>query len=384
MLLYVKVRYVYKLRPGNTAVAKLRAEHTLTRWVWNECVHQFRSGNKPTAAKLDKLLSQARKNASWLRAGSSVVQQQEVRNYAAALSHSFSVPGRRRPRLKTRKNCQQVSLNYTRNGFRLRGGRLHLAGGVTLPVVWSRDLPEQPSSVRVYEDAAGWWWASFVVEREEQALPEAPPSAVGVDWGIAVTATATDPDLDLNYREQAARHARNVKRYQRRMSLHRAQRDAAEQKAYRRAKKRAAREQRRVRWQRRERSRKWAQKVASAHRDVAVEDFKPKFLARSTMARKMHNAAVSSLRRELEDAVAKRGGNLVAVPPAYTTMTCSSCGVRAKHRLPLRQRTFRCDGCGFVGDRDRNAAYVVLQWAGFNPTLEDGSKSATPLGVAAS
>ncbi len=38
-----------------------------------------------------------------------------------------------------------ATLNYTRRGFRLKDGRLHLAGGIVVTVVWSRDLPSEPS-----------------------------------------------------------------------------------------------------------------------------------------------------------------------------------------------------------------------------------------------
>ena len=37
---------------------------------------------------------------------------------------------------------------------------------------------------------------------------------------------------------------------------------------------------------------------------------------------------------------------VVLVPPAYTTMTCSGCGARAKSRLLLSQRVFVCESCG--------------------------------------
>ena len=40
-------------------------------------------------------------------------------------------------------------------------------------------------------------------------------------------------------------------------------------------------------------------------------------------------------------------------------MTCSECGVRAK-RLPLNERTSKCEHCGFSAVRDRNAAAVIL------------------------
>ncbi|WP_297620794.1 zinc ribbon domain-containing protein [Nocardia sp.] len=39
---------------------------------------------------------------------------------------------------------------------------------------------------------------------------------------------------------------------------------------------------------------------------------------------------------------------------------CSSCFARAKQRLELGERTFRCDRCGFTAGRDRNAARVIL------------------------
>ena len=52
----------------------------------------------------------------------------------------------------TRPGLRQAlaSLNYTKRGFRLREGRLHLAGGIVVTVVWSRELSAEPSSVRVY------------------------------------------------------------------------------------------------------------------------------------------------------------------------------------------------------------------------------------------
>ena len=46
-----------------------------------------------------------------------------------------------------------------------------LPKGVTVPVVWSRDLPSQQSSVRVYQDSLGHWHASFVVTRETGQAP---------------------------------------------------------------------------------------------------------------------------------------------------------------------------------------------------------------------
>jgi putative transposase len=89
----------------------------------------------------------------------------------------------------------------------------------------------------------------------------------------------------------------------------------------------------------------------------------PKFLAKSTMARKAADAAIGAAKRELTERGMRAGRKVVLVPPAYTTMTCSECGTRTKERLGLGERTFRCLDCGYTADRDRNAARNILATA---------------------
>ena len=98
------MRYTYRLRPGVTAERALLDEWGRCRWLWNEAVHQFRSGLKPTFGKLSKLLTEARKRMAWLREGSQDAQQQMLRTYAQALDHSFKVNGRGWPQAKKRKS----------------------------------------------------------------------------------------------------------------------------------------------------------------------------------------------------------------------------------------------------------------------------------------
>src|SRR5215211_7269086 len=91
------VRYTYRLRPGAHAERALLDEWHRCRFLWNEAVHQQKSGNKPTFCALSKLLTEARGKSAWLRAGSQVAQQQTLRTYAAALNHSYTVKGRGKP-----------------------------------------------------------------------------------------------------------------------------------------------------------------------------------------------------------------------------------------------------------------------------------------------
>ncbi|GBC59851.1 hypothetical protein DENIS_0792 [Desulfonema ishimotonii] len=52
------------------------------------------------------------------------------------------------------------------------------------------------------------------------------------------------------------------------------------------------------------------------------------------------------------------GKKTLAVPPQYTSQTCSACGEIVKKSLSVR--THRC-ACGFVANRDLNAALNILR-----------------------
>ncbi|WP_239314073.1 RNA-guided endonuclease InsQ/TnpB family protein, partial [Plantactinospora mayteni] len=293
------VRYTFRLRPGVTAGAALLAEWGRCRWLWNEAVHQYKTGRRPTFGKLSKLLTEARARSSWLREGSQVAQQQTLRTYALALRYSFKVKGRGRPRPKRRKDSLP-SLEYTTRGFSIRDRRLRLPGGVSVPVVWSRELPSDPTSVRIYQDSLGYWYASFVVRRDITPAPEA-EGAIGVDWGVTTTATTTDPAYDLPHHGHRKRCAAELAKLQRRMSRRRGPRGVKPSNGYLRAKRQAAKIAKRATRQNTHDARVWAKKIVDNHATIAVEDFKPTFLARSRMARKAADAAIGAAKRELVD-----------------------------------------------------------------------------------
>ncbi len=353
------MRYTYRLRPGVQAVRALETEWHRCRYLWNEAVHQQRTGMKPTFSRLSKMLTEARGRTAWLRDGSQVAQQQMLRTYSQALDHSFKVKGCGRPTVKPRK-VSLPSLEYTTRGFSIRDGRLRLPGKVSVPVVWSRELPSEPSSVRVYRDSLGHWYASFVVRREVDTSVPTATGGIGFDWGVSTTATATDPVYDLPYAGHRKRCAAELARAQRKMARRRGARGQAPSAGYVRARRRAAKISKKAARQNTHAARVWARRVVADHHTIAVEDFTPKFLAKSTMARKAADAAIGAAKRELVECAVRAGRKVVLVPPAYTTMTCSSCGARAKQRLGLDIRVFECAACGHTEDRDRNAARVIL------------------------
>ncbi|MFH8567177.1 RNA-guided endonuclease InsQ/TnpB family protein [Streptomyces sp. NPDC017993] len=383
-------RWTFRLRVSSTACAALRGEWDRCRWVWNECCAKSKhthtrnktrleGADKKTCgpAQLDKMLTDARKGMSWLREGSSVPQQQVIRDFAKSRAKAHKdikegLPVRQRagmPKYKKKREARP-SLNYTRRGFRLKDGRLHLAGGIALTVVWSRALPADPSSVRVYQDSIGHWYASFVVPAEVEPLPET-GRVIGIDWGVRETATTTSDTHDLTHAQHGRTAAQKLARYQRMMARRKPQRGQPGSNGYRAAKKLTAKLHKKVARQRQDTGRKWAKRVVRDHDALAVEDFRPKFLAKSTMARKAADAAISATKSALVEMGRKHGRTVHLVHPAHTTMDCAQCGARTKHALPLSKRTYACTVCGAVSPRDKNSARVMLVRAGLNPAGAD-------------
>ncbi|MFH9617344.1 RNA-guided endonuclease InsQ/TnpB family protein [Streptomyces pratensis] len=383
------VRYTYRLRVSSSARTALLTEWNRCRWVWNECVakslqtHAHNRAHPDSRltcgpAQLDKMLTEARARLPWLREGASVPQQQIIRDFAKARSKALKDIEKRlpvkqhaaMPRAK-RKRDAPPTLNYTTRGFRLKDGRLHLAGGVVLTVVWSRDLPSAPSSVRVYRDSIGHWYASFVVATKTRPLAET-RRAIGIDWGVKETATTTSDLHDLPHPEHGKSAAAKLARHQKQMARRKPAHGTAASKGYRTASRAAAKLHKKVARQRQDTARKWAKRVVTDHDAIAVEDFRPRFLARTTMARKAADAAIGATKRALIEMGRKHGRDIRLVHPAHTTMDCASCGARTKHALPLSERTYTCTACGAVSPRDKNSARVMLVRAGLIPAGAEG------------
>src|SRR5205085_2145584 len=126
-------------------------------------------------------------------------------------------------------------------------------------------------------------------------------------------------------------------KYQRMMARRKPKRGQAGSKGYREAKRQTAKLHKKVARQREDTGRKWAKHVVRDHDRLAVEDFKPKFLAKSTMAKKAADAAIGATKRALVEMGRKHGRAVHLVNPAHTAMDCAHCGARAKHRLPLSE-----------------------------------------------
>jgi putative transposase len=297
---------------------------------------------------------------AWLADVSSVVLVQALRDLHTAYRNFFSsVTGKRKgpkvapPRFKSRKDRKQ-SIRLTANGFSLRpNGRLYVAKVGDLRVKWSRTLPSTPTSVTITMDAAGRYWASFVVDTTPDILPEA-GTDTGIDLGLNHFAVLAD-GRKVDSPKFLRRAEKRLKRMQKALS-----RKAKGSNNRDKARKKVARQHARVADRRRDWHHKLSTQIIRDNQAVFVETLSAKGIGRTRLAKSVHDAGWAQFVSMLEYKAVKHGRTFAKVDRSFpSSQVCSACGFRDGPK-PLHVREWTCGHCGTEHDRDHNAARNVL------------------------
>ncbi|MEV7415343.1 RNA-guided endonuclease TnpB family protein [Streptomyces sp. NPDC089919] len=362
------LRYSYRIEPTPGQRIALVRTFGCARVVYNDALAarkaawQADGSRIATGALARRVITEAKRTPerAWLAEVSVDALQSSLRDLDAAYKNFFdSVAGKRRGRrmglpVFKRKSDSRQSIRFSRNGFRLRGdGRLNLARIGDVRVRWSRPLPSAPSSVTVVKDACGRFFASFVVETEPEILP-AVDAEVGIDLGLTHYAVLSDGRVIDNPRF-LRRAERRLRKAQQALS-----RKAKGSKNRAKARIRVARAHAKVADARRDWCHQTASRLVRENQAVYLEDLAVSGLARTRLAKSVHDAAWGMFRRALQDK-AVRAGRHVGVVSRWlpSSQTCHVCWV-VDGRKPLHIRTWQCEGCGTVHDRDLNASRVIL------------------------
>lgn len=227
-----------------------------------------------------------------------------IKNFFGSLSGQRAGPRVGAPRFKTRRDRRQ-SVRFTANArwSVTPGGKLRLPKIGEVPVTWSRSLPSRPSSVTVVKDAAGRYFASFVIEVNPDPIGEEAPE-IGVDLGLGHFAVLSD-----GRKISAPKFLRTAEK-----KLKRAQRNLARKekgsKNRDKARVRVARAHARVADARHH---QLSTRLIRENQAIAVEDLAVSGLARTRMAKSVHDAGWSAFVRMLEYKAALHGRRVVRI-----------------------------------------------------------------------
>jgi putative transposase len=362
----VQLRYNYRVYPTPGQQVSLARAFGCARVVYNDALRArqdaYVSGEKIYDTEVQRrVLTEAKKTPerAWLGDVASVALVQACQDARTAYRNWFdSISGKRKgrkigaPRFRSRKDNRQA-IRLTRNGFALReNGRLYAAKIGELDVRWSRELPSVPSSVTLIKDAAGRYFASFVVQVAERPLSLV-ESEVGIDLGLTTFAVLSTGKTIASPRflRQAERRLRKAQQ-----SLSRKEKGS---KNRAKARVRVAKAHARVADTRRDWAHKHSTTIIRDNQAIFVEDLAVSGLARTRLAKSVHDAGWGMFTRMLEEKAVRYGRTFAKVDRWFpSTRLCSVCGVLSGKK-PLHVREWTCT-CGTVHDRDLNAAENIL------------------------
>ncbi|MFB9234671.1 RNA-guided endonuclease InsQ/TnpB family protein [Plantactinospora siamensis] len=365
---FVQLRYHFRVYPTPGQQIALARAFGCARVVFNDGLRLRQAAREAgekyiSDAELSRrLISEAKltPERAWLGEVSAVVLQQALADLNTAYRNFFaSISGTRRgrkvgpPRFRSRKDNRQA-IRFTKNSrFRvLNNGRLRLPKIGDVEVRWSRVLPSDPSSVAIIRDAAGRYFASFVVATTDEPLPEVEPE-VGIDLGLTHFAVLSD-GTKVAAPKFLRRAARKLKRLQ--QALSRKQKGSANRK---KAVVKVARAHARVADTRRDWQHKLSTAIIRDNQAVYVEDLCVVGLGRTRLAKSVHDAGWASFTAMLQYKAARYGRVFARVDRFFpSTRMCSQCG-RISQKMALNIRAWDCL-CGAAHDRDVNAAINVL------------------------
>nr|WP_287657672.1 MULTISPECIES: transposase [unclassified Microcystis] len=234
----------------------------------------------------------------------------------------------------------------------------------TVKLKGTRDLNfyplDQIKRVRIVKRADGYYVQFCLsVDIWEYAKPLEPTKrCVGLDVGLKVFYANSDGEtveIPQYYRKAEKR----LNRLNRKKSK-KFRKGQPQSNNYQKARKRYAKKHLRVSRQRKGFVEKEALRVIKSNDFIAYENLNIQGMVKnSRLAKSINDVAWSTFRQWLEYFGFKYGKATVAVAPHNTSQNCSNCGQKVAKSLSTR--THVCPHCGYVEDRDINAAINILQ-----------------------
>lgn len=288
------------------------------------------------------------------------------------------------PKFHSRRH--RASVRFTTGSIRVGPGRHH----VTLPRLGTIRTHESTRklarrleagtarvlSATVSRDSAGRWYAAFqvIVQRAcgTPAHVARGRSVVGVDAGVKDLLVVAAPDGTQLHRIPAPKSLTaaqsRLRRLQRRAARQAGPYDPGVKRRqppsnrWRRTRSRIGKTHARAANIRRDVLHKATTALARQHQVITVETLNAAGMRAGGGVRKrglnrsLADAALAEIRRMLRYKTDWYGSALVEADRWYpSSKTCSGCGSR-KPKLLLADRTYACDACGLIIDRDLNAA----------------------------
>jgi putative transposase len=356
----VRKTYNYRLKPTPEQERELERVLGLCRWLYNTALEQRKiwwqrgQGKGATYYQQSTELPDLKAAFSDYAEVNAQVLQDVLRRVDKTFQAFFrrvqagETPGYPRFHGRDRYNSFTYPQVGEHGGATLDGGILSLSKIGRIPIRLHRPIEGTPKTVTISREADGWFACISCADVPVQSLPPT-GQETGIDLGIEAFATFSDGTRIFNpgwYRKAE----RALTSAQRRVS-----RRKKGSNRRRKVVKLLAKAHQTVRRQRQDFHHKTALTLVRANDTIYHENLQPANMVKNRhLAKSITDAGWGAFLTILTDKAAWAGRRVIGVNPAYTSQTCSGCGVMVHNGLSVRWHV--CPDCGARLHRDHNAA----------------------------
>ncbi|EOZ1116163.1 RNA-guided endonuclease InsQ/TnpB family protein, partial [Escherichia coli] len=341
--------YKFRLEPTHEQSQRLRQLCGCARFVWNlglaETKRILGSGEKlPSAFELNRMITVWKKMPEYIFLQDAYTDnlQQKLKDLHTAWKRCFDKKLAAKAPAWKRKNEGTDSIRFV--NFEkyccLENRRVKLPSGLG----WVKFRQSQRVNGKIknatISQLAGQWYIAFQVEIETAEPNHTSTTIVGLDAGVAKLATLSDGTV-FEPVNSFQKNQKKLARLQRQLS-----RKVKFSNNWQKQKRKIQRLHSRIANIRRDYLHKVTTTVSKNHAMIVIEDLKVSNMSKSaagTVSQPGRNVRAKSglnrsildqgwyeMRRQLEYKQLWRGGQVLAVPPAYTSQRCACCGHTAK------------------------------------------------------
>ncbi|HEU5347685.1 MAG TPA: transposase [Ktedonobacterales bacterium] len=344
----------YKLNPTPAQERELERVVMVCRWLYNTALEQRITLYRQRGISLTRYSQEAElKDVRAEMADYATIHSHVLQDVLARLDKTYQAFFRRVqrgekagfPRFQGRARWHSFTYKEYGNGARLDNGFLVLSKIGRVAVRWSRPIEGAPKTVTISREADGWYLCCSCADVPIQPL--APTGQeTGIDLGLESFATLSDGTMIHNPRCYRCAE-RKLQTAQRKVS-----RRKKGSNRRRKAVKLLAKVHQTVKRQRTDFQHKTALQLVREHDTIYHEDLQTANMRKNRhLAKSISDAGWSAFLNILAAKAAYAGRRVVAVPPAYTSQTCSGCGVVVTKGLSVRWHS--CPDCGASLHRSR-------------------------------
>ena len=358
----MRTAYQFRLKPDAEQIDLIQKTFDYSRFSYNKMLEAKIKHYAETGEDLLVTPAQFKKDYPFLKEIDSMALCNEQMHLQTAFKNFKRNKKFGFPKFKSRKKDRKsYTTNCIRNNIRIEGKFLVLPKLGRVRFIQHREVPEhyKLKSVTVSMHPSGNFYVSILYEYETLAIEPKPiEKVVGLDYSMPDLYVSSDGERGENphYFRKSQEKLAKMQRALSRMQYG--------SNNYLKQLIRIAKLCEHITFQRRDFLHKLSFRIANEYDLVAVEDLSMSSMSRAlNYGKSVHDNGWGMFIRFLTYKLEAQGKQLVKVDKWFpSSKTCSKCGA-IKHDLSLSDRTFVCEHCGNVIDRDLNAAINIMNEA---------------------